>query len=55
MHTFTVDLSLETAKLIELEGSLSTVDGEEEAGGQNTRTHETKTYLHQAIKESFHH
>jgi hypothetical protein len=55
MHTFSVDLALETTKLVELEGSLSTVDGEEEPGGQNTRAHETETYLHEAIKESFHH
>jgi len=55
MHTFSIDLALETTKLVELEGSLSTVDGEEEPGGQNTRAHETETYLHEAIKESFHH
>ena len=54
MHALTVYLVLETSNLIEFECAFTTINDEEETGGEDSRTHKAETDLHKTIEESFH-
>ena len=54
MHTFAVDLALQTAYLVKLECTLTTVNNEEEASGNKAGAHEAEAHFHQTIEECFH-
>lgn len=54
MHTFSVDLGLDSSDSIEDNCSFSSIDDEYESGQDNSSNEQTDSYLTHAVEKSLH-
>ena len=54
MHSFSVDLILDSSEFIKLEGPFASIDGEDEASEDEASEDHGSAYLLNSIKECFH-